>query len=414
MPSFNYQGTLIARQESDSICWEHIRPSTPASIAELIHNASQSGTYIVSGTPSAVPQRFAGREILFIDQSGTQQIIEHQTQDQVASVCAGITIRELDQLLASTGQWWPVSAPPATTVASVIECGEGGCLEHGFGGPRDLVLGLSVALASGDIINCGGKVVKNVSGYDLQKLFIGSRGWLGIVLTAHLRLFPRPESSHTICALASTPAAAFATAANLIKSGISISALELVDSTLLAQLSGQALSQQLRAQPGTTAVLVQISGQEAVLAAALKVIHEELSQRLTCIIDLDAHELWQKLSCTKEECGLASVEAAATASQMLSILQTCFSAGPPLWQCRPARGRLKLFSADASAIKPWIETLRLWTEKQEQTLAVAYCDPDWQWKVILLPSQDSSAAALKQAIKQQFDPSGCLNPLVSL
>ena len=131
--------------------------------------------------------------LAFLDLSEIASIIEHRRADQVISLETGMTLSRLDEILCANEQWWPVAMPGESTVYDVIACGDGGALEHSAGGPRNLILGLHTAMPNGQCIKSGGKVVKNVTGYDMTKLFIGTHGALGIPVSAHLRLAARPQ-----------------------------------------------------------------------------------------------------------------------------------------------------------------------------------------------------------------------------
>src|SRR5437899_4485328 len=86
-------------------------------------------------------------------------------------------------------------ADPAATVGGVVATGDSGPLRHRYGAPRDLVLGVTVALSDGSLARAGGKVIKNVAGYDLAKLLAGSFGTLGVIVEVAVRLHPLPEAS---------------------------------------------------------------------------------------------------------------------------------------------------------------------------------------------------------------------------
>jgi glycolate oxidase FAD binding subunit len=124
------------------------------------------------------------------------QKIEHAWQDMTVTVDAGVAIAQLQSELAKHGQRLPLDVlwPDRSTVGGVIACNDNGALRLRFGSLRDLILGVTVVLANGTIARSGGRVVKNVAGYDLPKLFTGSFGTLGIITEATLRTYPMPHS----------------------------------------------------------------------------------------------------------------------------------------------------------------------------------------------------------------------------
>lgn len=126
--------------------------------------------------------------------------IEHTPEDLTATVSAETTLAELQARLAKQGQWLPIDPPrpERLTIGALITCDESGPRRFGYGPIRDYLLGLRVMLADGREIKAGGKVVKNVAGYDLCKLFVGSRGSLGKIVAATFKLRPLPEAERFV------------------------------------------------------------------------------------------------------------------------------------------------------------------------------------------------------------------------
>ena len=129
------------------------------------------------------------------DLRGIDQLIRYTPEDMTATVQGGMTLAHFQTLLRANHQWLP-SDPPnagALTIADLLAYDRSGPRRYGFGTIRDYLIGIKVALASGEVIKAGGNVVKNVAGYDLCKLFIGSKHSLGIILEATFKLKPVPE-----------------------------------------------------------------------------------------------------------------------------------------------------------------------------------------------------------------------------
>jgi len=129
---------------------------------------------------------------------GLDRILEHDPGDLTCTVEAGVRLSELQSALATRGQRLSLDPPDDPTVGALLARNVSGPLRHRFGAPRDLVLGATLVLADGTIASAGGKVVKNVAGYDLARLVCGSEGRLALIARASFRLHPLPKASRTI------------------------------------------------------------------------------------------------------------------------------------------------------------------------------------------------------------------------
>jgi glycolate oxidase FAD binding subunit len=129
---------------------------------------------------------------------GLNRILEHDPGDLTCTVESGVRLSELRAALAAVGQRLSLDPPCDPTVGALLARNVSGPLRHGFGAPRDLVLGATLVLADGTIASAGGKVVKNVAGYDLARLVCGSEGRLAFIGRASFRLHPVPKAARTL------------------------------------------------------------------------------------------------------------------------------------------------------------------------------------------------------------------------
>jgi glycolate oxidase FAD binding subunit len=130
--------------------------------------------------------------------AGLDRIVEHNAGDLTAVLEAGAPLAAAQEAFASEGQMLALDPPDrGATIGGVVASADSGPLRSRFGGPRDLVLGLRAALPDGSLIKSGGKVIKNVAGYDLGKLMTGAFGTLGVIVEVSVRLHPRPERTAT-------------------------------------------------------------------------------------------------------------------------------------------------------------------------------------------------------------------------
>jgi glycolate oxidase FAD binding subunit len=151
-----------------------------------------SGTWLWSGSSTAAPD-------LVMSASRMKRVVQYEPADLTITVEAGMTLTELETLVAPHRQWLPLDPPGRRrSLGAVASTGVWGPLGASWGGPRDLMLGLRAVTGDGRAFRAGGRVVKNVAGFDLLKLLIGSRGALAFITEVTTRLLPRPESDRTL------------------------------------------------------------------------------------------------------------------------------------------------------------------------------------------------------------------------
>ena len=154
-----------------------------------------------------------------LETAGLNEILEHNVGDFTAVLGAGVRIADAQARFAAEGQMLALDPPlgeaDGATVGGMIATGDSGPLRHRYGGVRDLVVGMTVILSDGTIAKSGGKVIKNVAGYDLAKLFAGSYGTLGLIASVSVRLHPLPGRNATAIATSEDPAKLAAAAASL-------------------------------------------------------------------------------------------------------------------------------------------------------------------------------------------------------
>ena len=182
------------------------KPPTAEELARILHEAAESGTAVrpVGGGRAmgmGDPPEHQGIEL---HTTRLNRVLEHSQPDMVVSVEAGISLEALQAELAKAGQFLPVDPfnSPGHTIGGLLATGWAGPLRLRFGSARDFLIGIRVALPDGKLASGGGRVVKNVSGYDMMKLHYGALGTLGVIVAASFRVFPKPlhdvtvESSH--------------------------------------------------------------------------------------------------------------------------------------------------------------------------------------------------------------------------
>lgn len=185
-------------------------PETPAAAAEALRVASAE-RWSVELDHGGPPLRLAGRPPeridLLLTSSRFRDLDDYAPADLTASVGAGAPLGALAERFGAHGQWLPLDPPgtPGVTIGATVDAAAAGPLRLAYGTPRDHVLGLEIVTGDGRLLRFGGRVVKNVAGYDVVKLVIGSRGTLGLVTRVNVRLRPRPEADRTLTIGVSSP-----------------------------------------------------------------------------------------------------------------------------------------------------------------------------------------------------------------
>jgi glycolate oxidase subunit GlcD len=179
-----------------------VAPESIEQIREVMKLAShESWTIAPAGAATWLDAGNLLKRINIIVSTGKlNRIIEHEPADLVAITEAGTTLHNLNEALGRNGQWLAIDPPDDrhSTIGGVVATGLGGAQQFGYGPPRRHVIGMKVVLADGSLIKVGGRVVKNVAGYDLCKLFTGSYGTLGVVVEVNFKLRPLPFETRTI------------------------------------------------------------------------------------------------------------------------------------------------------------------------------------------------------------------------
>jgi glycolate oxidase FAD binding subunit len=177
-------------------------PTIAAELAELVTIAHRDKSpLIVAGNSSKLDWGgiVSGAKSIVSTQK-LDRLIAHAVGDLTVTVEAGMKFARLQEILATAGQFLPLDPayPDRATIGGIIATADTGSLRHRYGGVRDLLLGISFVRADGKIAKAGGRVVKNVAGYDMMKLFTGSYGTLGILTEVTFRVYPVPTNSGTV------------------------------------------------------------------------------------------------------------------------------------------------------------------------------------------------------------------------
>jgi glycolate oxidase subunit GlcD len=213
-----------------------VSPASAEEISEILKLASSERWTVA---PVGGMRWINSTANLLVSTLRLNQIIEHEPADLIAIAQAGVTLTDFNAKLAENRQWLPLDPPDdgRATLGGVVATGIGGPQQFGYGRPRGSVIGMKVVLADGSIIKAGGRVVKNVAGYDLCKLFTGSYGSLGIITELNFKLRPRPAREATV--IASGPIEVLRKGARaILEARLFPVASEIVDGVLYVRFAG--------------------------------------------------------------------------------------------------------------------------------------------------------------------------------
>jgi glycolate oxidase FAD binding subunit len=198
----------------------HASPSDAAECAQLLADAARDRRTVRikgSGTKSYVGD--VGPADIEITTSRLAGVIDHLPADLTVTVGGGTRIADVMAALARAGQFLPLDPPHAdgATIGGVIAANSNGFWRSRYGAVRDLLIGTRIALADGTVAKAGGRVVKNVAGYDLDKLLVGSFGTLGVIVEATFKVLPVPPASDGLAARFGRSGDAFAAAQAIVR-----------------------------------------------------------------------------------------------------------------------------------------------------------------------------------------------------
>jgi glycolate oxidase FAD binding subunit len=208
-----------------------IEPASAADIAATLAAAARQHSSVVirGGGTKMGWGRPPGSVDILLSTKRLNAVVAHEHADLTATVQAGARLDEVNRVLARHGQWIPIESPfDESTLGGTIATNDSGPLRHRYGTPRDLLIGIRLALTDGRLIKAGGNVVKNVAGYDVGRLMSGSHGSLAAIVSATFKLMPLPAATRTLIATFERSDEVVAALAAITNSQLEASAIEVV------------------------------------------------------------------------------------------------------------------------------------------------------------------------------------------
>ncbi len=381
-----------------------VYPQTPEQLAAVVTLAGQNQWRILpSGSGSKLDWGGIPQDInLMLSTTRMDQIVEHAVGDLTVTVQAGMKYAQLQKIVAEVGQFLALdpSYSDRATIGGIVATADTGSLRQRYNSVRDQLLGISFVRADGQITKAGGRVVKNVAGYDLMKLLTGSYGTLGIISQVTFRLYPQQATSQTV--LLTGDAIAIDQISQTVRSAsLTPVALDILSASVVETLelgSGLGLLAQFSNLPESVAEQSQ----------RLLALGKKLGLKGTCISQEQEPALWQRLRKIIEDgdkdmsilckIGVRPTVAAATLEQSQAFGVIHASSG---------LGRLRLSGEIAS--QSVLSNLRKYCENKAGFLTILSAPIEIKQQMDIW-GYSGNALKLMQGIKHQFDPQNIFSP----
>ena len=410
-----------------------VRPANRNDVGEIMRWASTQGISVFprGGATQLALGNVPNSVGVALDLSRLNRVLDYQPTDLTATVEAGIPLDQLQRELAVGGKFLPLEAPlaGASTIGGILAANTTGPLRFSYGQPRDWLIGIGIVSPSGVDTKAGGKVVKNVTGYDLNKLYAGSLGTLGVIVEATFKLSPLPSQRATVMAV-------FPSLQECIRAGSGL--LQRVFAPLGVQVLDAQAAQQLKFEQGNE-LLGRLDATGALAVAffagrsgAVRRRTDESSQLLRELGATDAVtaeesesrlllESLADLGCSRETKPYLGIKITVPPSATLSVVDRCLQAVslglPPGVVADPGYGMVRLFWW-AGSVSDWIdESLVLETIVRTREVVreaggsavIEHCPLSLKQHLDVWGAHPEGIEIMR-SIKQKFDPLGILNP----
>lgn len=370
-------------------------PSSADEIAAILRIASERNAAVIPKgagfhmSLGNVPARYD----VALSTTKLHRVIEYEPADLVVTVEAGMTLGTLRQHLTEHRQFLPIDGPDEATIGGLLAVGFGGPSQQAYGFPRDWLLGCKIALADGTIVRAGGRVVKNVAGYDMTRMAVGSLGTLGVIVEASLKVAPIPAAQETLLTAYAKASDALQAARTATQAGLALRAVVVLENQVAFWLAGSSTAversrEELRDFTGDTEAR-QLNGQVA--------------DRWWASLD--------RLDATSDVTVRVSVPPSEVAAMLLALAAANESTGTSVKRVAyPAVGVIigRLTRGAADSYADVIEWVRRDAVSRGGSLIVTKAPQDVKDNVDVWG--DSPALPLMRRLKQEFDPKTTLNP----
>jgi glycolate oxidase FAD binding subunit len=351
---------------------------------------------------------------VLISSQRLNRLIDHAVGDLTVTVEAGIPFAHLQAILAKEGQFLPLDPTYShrATLGGIVATADTGSFRQRYGGVRDLLLGLSFSRADGQMAKAGGRVVKNVAGYDLMKLFTGAYGTLGFITQMTLRLYPLPKSSQTLLVTGNISKITQAREM-LFRSALTPTAADLLSPHLSSLLEvEQAAGLVIRFQGLEASVQEQSRQWQAII--------QELKLSVTSYIDQEEVLLWKRLQEIREvqdpavtcKIGVLPADGVETLAMLETIAKKhnlSVSKTMGLLHAGSGLGVIRLQDSPEDSLCKALAELRNYCQERQGFLSILEAPVELKQKIDVW-GYTSNSLGIMRSLKNQFDPGKLLNP----
>ncbi len=366
------------------------------------------GTTMATG---ATPERYD----VALDLTRLNAIVEYVPDDLTVAVQTGIRLQDLQERLAKRGQYLPLDPPlpHRATIGGIVASNAGGPARHAHGWPRDWLLGLKVALPDGSVVKSGGRVVKNVAGYDTTKLLAGSFGSLGVIVEAAFKVMPLPPARATLAAFFPSASAAARAALRLNSRNLRVESLDVLNHAAAVATLPAGID-----YPGGACLLVAAAGNSSAVERTLYEATEIRNDDGAVGVRLSseqAESTWQQVRALSTQTPDAALllRAAAFPSHVASFLESAESTAaerslPLRLDARPALGAVhcRLEAALDDQAEQLVRDLRRLAQERGGGLVVEQCAVDLKERIDVW---GGNGTGLMKSVKDAIDPLGTLS-----
>lgn len=396
-----------------------VSPGDAEEVASVLHLCGQNGAAVIptgSGSALNLGNVPSGADVL-LSTTRLNQILQYTPADMTVSAQAGVSLADLQAELGAHGQFLPIDPPNAdrTTIGGVVATAASGPRRTGYGAVRDLLIGIRLAHPDGQTTRAGGMVVKNVTGYDMGKLYTGSLGTLGVIVEANFKLLPFPAAEQTAVGLFQDAAGCSRALDSLVASVLMPNSVEILDGSAASAVLGDTAAR---------AILIRFGGRSEAVARQIgdaRSIFEECGAAARTLDGDDQLRAWEALA------ALSQTPSAAPAvrcrvSVLSSQVEIVFDHAEALAAAADLQvaiwGRaldgvinVNLAGDGDQRLTAAIESLRAEVATIPGSLIVESCPLEVKRHTdIWGPAADPGAVAIMRSIKEKFDPGRVLNP----